>query len=443
MGKTVSGSRRPKIDNVIDSSCIVHFRPADNWRGEYGFDWYRIGDTPEYVNAIVGEIKSSYDDIVGKYSPQDPDYNKPCILQKDGYAENLKKEEYPFFLQIKGSDEKYRIPFVTLFYESTVKSVRKLPRQMLYRAKDKKLYRKVECRTSAEIKLIIFATNISKISFECDDGIEIITDNKGNPNEILNIPNATKALPHIRTITISHKYRTGNSKAITAYAYTSDGREIIAGKMYVVEYDPMEIEIRVMPIFTESGRAINSGAIVKRARKELSGFLSQACVIPNIQTLTVGKDKSQTDVNNLLNKYRQNVVKNNINVGYYLTLEKNGNYLVNELNSLFSHHNEYWIFLIDAPHDGGTGMAINIPGNAAVVLNNNYKSTTCHELLHCLGLYHSFSNFSKHTFEIRATSNIMDYYSNDDHYSLWCWQLKKIRSCCSNIELDLREGTIV
>lgn len=36
--------------------------------------------------------------------------------------------------------------------------------------------------------------------------------------------------------------------------------------------------------------------------------------------------------------------------------------------------------------------------------------TTCaHELLHALGLYHSFSDLNQHTFEEYKTDNIMDY----------------------------------
>ena len=30
---------------IIESKCLVEFRPHSNWKGEYGFDWIRTGDT--------------------------------------------------------------------------------------------------------------------------------------------------------------------------------------------------------------------------------------------------------------------------------------------------------------------------------------------------------------------------------------------------------------
>jgi len=62
---------------------------------------------------------------------------------------------------------------------------------------------------------------------------------------------------------------------------------------------------------------------------------------------------------------------------------------------------------------------------SAIIFRNNNKSTIAHELLHCLGLVHSFENNSKHTFKKYETPNIMDYSYNK--YSLWHWQWKKMR----------------
>lgn len=53
----------------IDSRCIVKFRPADDWKGEYGFDWFREGDYGEELNNNGGRKFSHYenDNVVGRY----------------------------------------------------------------------------------------------------------------------------------------------------------------------------------------------------------------------------------------------------------------------------------------------------------------------------------------------------------------------------------------
>ena len=69
-----------------------------------------------------------------------------------------------------------------------------------------------------------------------------------------------------------------------------------------------------------------------------------------------------------------------------------------------------------------------------VIFNNKLKSTASHELLHWLGLSHSFSNEecntryqAKFTYKVVETENLMDYSHHDpahlnDRCALWQWQ---------------------
>lgn len=47
-------------EETPQAKCVVHFRPKDNWSGEYGFDWMRIGGPAEmpaeevYKDVITG-----------------------------------------------------------------------------------------------------------------------------------------------------------------------------------------------------------------------------------------------------------------------------------------------------------------------------------------------------------------------------------------------------
>ena len=77
-----------KKEEEIDPRCIVKFRPADDWEGEYGFDWFREGDYGELTvdnkrndhtiviydnegNPIPVSVKSKRDynkeNLVGRY----------------------------------------------------------------------------------------------------------------------------------------------------------------------------------------------------------------------------------------------------------------------------------------------------------------------------------------------------------------------------------------
>ena len=77
------------------------------------------------------------------------------------------------------------------------------------------------------------------------------------------------------------------------------------------------------------------------------------------------------------------------------------------------------------------GQGNGIPSKAAVVFSLSGRNTTsviCHELLHCLGLFHSFSNRSPFTLQKGTTSNIMDYpVSPYELQTLWKWQWDKIQ----------------
>ena len=64
-----------------------------------------------------------------------------------------------------------------------------------------------------------------------------------------------------------------------------------------------------------------------------------------------------------------------------------------------------------------------------VLYNTHNTSTTTHEILHAMGLEHSFDNANKHTFEEEKTDNIMDYSHNAgiNRISTWKFQWDTIK----------------
>ena len=142
-GFAITGSKKTDKEEMIDSRCIVKFRPGDDWNGQYGFDWFREGDygelmkgtTPKgstvnaYNNnweAITIKSKSDYkaDNIVGKYgdvevftfNDNDGVINKKTEFRlKTGVHNILNHSEidahnnrvYYFFDKRSGSEDEY------------------------------------------------------------------------------------------------------------------------------------------------------------------------------------------------------------------------------------------------------------------------------------------------------------------------------------------------
>ena len=79
------------------------------------------------------------------------------------------------------------------------------------------------------------------------------------------------------------------------------------------------------------------------------------------------------------------------------------------------------------------GVAKKIESNAVIVFKNHKTATTTHEILHALGLYHSFDNKGKFVYKLGQTENIMDYshwqkFGPLDRIALWKWQWKRLQN---------------
>lgn len=111
------------VINEIKSKTIVMFVPTDRWRGEFGFDWMRIGK-----GTSIGQSNTPYDidynTIMGYYKDNNPsntfifDSDKNSDGVKDMYAE-LKKEYTPMLLTYKkdsgGNPLEYYVPILRIY----------------------------------------------------------------------------------------------------------------------------------------------------------------------------------------------------------------------------------------------------------------------------------------------------------------------------------------
>ena len=432
---SMTGNQSANVSGTkyIDSRCIVEFRPDDKWQGEYGFDWYRRGDIVENINGI--KTTSSYVGIVGEYMPKDPDYGEDAAKlhvnkagaypEKHYYADKLARDEYPIF-KIKGLARNYIVPYISLYFESEQRNQRTLPNTMLYKGSDGSYYRHQFCKVEASIKLLIEARSIQRIDFVCDDELSV------SPKTIRNIPDGQSSN---QKVTISFKYMFDGEphKAVKVFAYHNDGTtKTFAGQINIVRCVPKAVDICFVNVKTRlNDTTVSVGmpnfTFIDNQMNYLRGFLAQAHIIPKISI----KDLDFTDTSNYKAYYHNRLV--------LLKYGWNNVEITTKLERLFDqkypNNNAYKVFFLGEKGLGGSannyyylaGHAKDIPAKSLVIYNNpEDDSTVTHELLHCFGLWHSFSNKSKHTFEKKKTNNIMDY--SKDTISLWRWQWEKINN---------------
>lgn len=464
MAETGNGAKNTGGSNEIDFSCVVHFRPNKNWSGEYGFDWFREkNDTPE----------NNYDDIVGKYpTNQDPDHGgDPDSLTKDINRLSQLHNEYGLatiypqgrrpassmgsnYSKARGEEgfspnmytQQYHIPYITLYYESikpweSNRDKKSLPKEMLRSRGNIQPF----CKTKAKITAQVYTRNIEKIVFKCNECISV------SPKEI-RIGGYNGEDYHEITVTLKYDFNEEHT-SIKAYAFHESGRITFAGQLNVLRCEPKRVNIHFISVryrLNGSGTVIN-GLTTSSQTKEINNlrkYLSQANIIPIITNESFQLDDDNTDHTKFIRSFwhRQKQAFMVEAISYPVNLN-----ISHELSRLYlatlkgdkraDYYKSYnFFFLGQKAVDNFLGLASGIPSNAAVIFDHSDNITLIHELLHCFGLYHSFSNLSKHTFKKLETTNIMDY--SDDGYTLWRWQWERMSKSAYVNLIDLKDGNL-
>ena len=285
------------------------------------------------------------------------------------------------------------------------------------------------------IKLLISGKNIDAdirritLEFECTDGIKRI--NNINPN-----PNNKNNQCYYDTIDITLTEDFANQTcdgSIKVYAIF-DGIKSLAGKIIVEKCIPKIVNILFIPIpIRITSEVMLYRQDLQKQQESIKRFLHQAHIIPSFATLNYQTDNRITnkEISNIVNKYKHLKEEFGNKIGFEID-----NNIVISLNELFDdkykeYVNWYKVFILSVNgKEGCLGRALDIPSKAAVIFPSPYDSTISHELTHCFGLWHSFSNSSQNTIEKYKTSNIMDYPLNFgfDLITYWKWQWEEINN---------------
>ena len=416
------------------SRCIVQVRPKSGWRGEFGFDWYRVGDT-----KMAGDLP--YADIVGRYYTKDPeaadakkntDGNSwTAFFRKDPQPPKFTSENRLTRLQaLYGSfnytmgKEKDGKPAIKPYY---------FPRLALFARSIDPKTKKVTEEGSADLELHIAIDEIDgkkekpiRLDFEIDDKI---ADEK---HPLVTVTPATlpgSKLGNRESIKIpcNSEFDTDKDLKIWAVVKDKDGKEehLLAGLLKIIAPSKKRIlDVVVVNVTTDSG----SGS-----RKSLDQFnrnLRQALIFPNVTQFDAAGLKITIDISNPAKNADQldwkkcyNVVKKNIKKP-----EGNGTDLIDFLDKQleltfpgkYTDHFKLYFFyesceMVDIKDSSGTVVGNTstagysfINSSHGIMFKDHTPSTIGHECMHGLGLQHTFFD-SEVSFKAMETDNIMDY----------------------------------
>ncbi|NLU93035.1 phage baseplate assembly protein V [Chitinophaga sp. Ak27] len=414
-------------DDELMVACVVQFRPQNSWKGEYGFDWFRQSDT-----SISGDV--DYEDIVGKYYTSaaytdivtDRNAWSKFFRKEAADLEQLKLLYTPFHYALKKDKDnravvlRYYAPWIAL-----------LPSGQPGAAE-------------VELKLLIdYQDKPARIEFEYNEAH-------------LSLDKKTITDIHKKdTLKVSSRMVFPRDEEINVYAYakpddTRDKRKLV-GKLHVVgSGKTRQVNVVIVRVLTRVRRAVKQGVPIRGGLDDFQRSLRQALIQLNITD-------QANDANGVPAVITLDVTEPGLN--FAANYAPNGNYLrpvradlgeflnrqfdQSRYGTLFPDH--YRLFFLG---DSATENTADAGGNQQTrskqgfsQLNVNWgvffathdKPTIAHEMLHALGLPHSFDSQARFCYEAQKTENILDYsnwnvdidgnaHTPINRISTWYWQ---------------------
>ena len=442
----VAKTSKPLVVKPIPKATL-HFRPHNGWAGEFGFDWMRMKDT-----SIDGDIDYKLD--VGEYGVVYATKPTAVFTNKDY---NLLENEYsPININNRkdASGTKllpYHIPWLSIYREPNIAIAP---------------YAELELLSEVDVVPDEFYIEFSKQYFDISGSTDSPIDNtvkqyklpasmKGKtPTGSFNKVNIK-----LQCINTLPKDETINVWAVNKKADGTLDTPILSGQLKVKANSKVNrrvSKIVFVNVITNINSKANSIDGISTANKpiqenNLIPFLKQALVKPDVSNEKLNLfDNSKANVQTLNTDYillngRSNIFNKYSNSG--------GDSLVNFLKQQFNsipannkYANHFKVFFLGEAggklkSDGTIGFlgghANGINSKECVMYSNPKPFYVAHELMHCMGLHHSFDNNSKHTFKIGQTENIMDY-SHISSYatpngtltqiSTWQWQWDTLKN---------------
>ncbi len=368
---------------IVFAKLAIEFRPNKSWQGEFGFDWARKADSKMPVDNKYSKVVGEYGDIYAT--------KKGAVFTPSTKSYKRLLREYQSLHLYNG---KYYIPSMTLLEGKTavldiVTSVDEVPDKIHY----------------------AFDQDIFEVTI-----LKKITKSKGKNYD-------EKALQ----IKCKKKFSTQESIRVIA---SKDRKMQKVGQINILPNSNIKnIDVLFIPVEVELSGGIVSGKIKGNEEIMLSNALNQAYIKPKISRFPTRLKANGFWFNwNFITKDKKGNEVMDVSIWSSLHAALEDRFFAKNANAKYKNH--YRVYMLPTSLDLG-GVAEGI-GNTKVVavFQNRDPSTVAHEIMHAMGLYHTFDNDSEFTFKINATDNVMDYTHQigKDRFSTNKFQWKKLNS---------------
>lgn len=357
----------------IMAKCMVEFRPNASWQGEFGFDWDRKADSKMQVYI-------PYNSIIGNYSKE-----STFKANINKYIEH--RQAYGAF-SVSGS----------MYYT---------PNMTLKSGASAKLDASIKVDESPDKLHYVYETDIFQVTILQQLATSVGTHFNQNTIEIKCLKNFS------------------SEKSIRVIA-TKNKIERKVGEIKMLPNNNIK-NVNVVFVPVRDKKTGNAGSVVRVEKQMLINALNQSYIEAHITDCPM------------------------LNIGgmwfeWFFTTKNGAGNRVMDVSNWSSIHNYLDAAFFDVPGNDKykkyyrvymlptgilNGIAEDI-GNAyaVVVYQNRNKTTTAHEILHAMGLYHSFDDDGKFTYKKHCTDNIMDYTHQvgKERFSTNRWQWKILNS---------------
>lgn len=369
----------PKPEKI--AKCVVEFRPTKDWKGEFGFDWSRKGDRKLAKNGT----DINYKGIIGKYGLTYATEKGAVFTPNNAnYIKHL--AEYTSFFAHKTD---YRVPHMTLMKDRTaildvITNVEEEPDQLYY----------------------VYDTSLFELTI-----MKKLTSTKGKHYDegALKI----KCLKEFST-----------KQSIRIIASKNKYLEKV-GEIFVLPQKIKKLNFILIPV-----KYNGVGAPVLDELTIFKNAMNQAYIEPNIikckKELPVGGFWFETWFTKKDEKGNTILTTSNVkSIHSWLDSE----FFKDKENDKYKSY--FRIYMMSKGDLNGIAADVGNNAKSVVVYSNRNRSTMPHEIMHALGLYHTFDNDGLFTYKLHNTDNIMDYTHQvlgKERFSTNKWQWKILNS---------------
>ena len=385
--------------------CVVYFKRSENYNGEYGFDWFHMG---EKENMSKGDYK--FVDTIGHHYETDEGGNK--VTCTDGNA----AYKYPFEVLPTQIDKKRNsFEYFNIGFKLAKARIGVTPLEdFTYYIPRMTMMPDTEINLVAEIELDGEENKPKEIKLQFDkaDGLKLSHTNLSvRTGQVTLTISCTGELKEKRTLT----------------AVTDDGD--IVGKLFILpnsKKHQRNINVVFVTVKTKlDGQKRKTGTVIPESITLFLNVLHQALV--NV-------DVKEVEIDCTENEFAENFrflkgIEYGIDESKDQLLQE---YVMKKLVATFktTYKGYYTVFFFGDKcfTDGGRLNGYAYPNSTYGVFFDGYNSATVpHEMLHAMGLPHSFDYQGvPFAYKYHTTDNIMDYSHHEPNpikrTSLFYWQ---------------------